>query len=138
MPTQRSLQFTEAMDQQVKALGRFGTRTDIVRIALDRLYREEITIMSSDYRVTVGTYTPKTPGKLSFREAARVAAALAGREAARGAEGEMLTVWDGTVEAVTFYPVTGKVSVTQEMNTNGEWDYIAAAIRNHLERSGDL
>jgi len=43
MPTQRSLQFTGAMDRQVdtlKARG-FGNRTDIVRIAIDRMHREE-------------------------------------------------------------------------------------------------
>lgn len=42
MPRQTSLQLTESTEQQVAALRSFGSFTDIVRVAIDRLYREEI------------------------------------------------------------------------------------------------
>ena len=44
MPRQTSLQLTEATERQVKALrGKgYGSFTDIARIAIDRMYREEI------------------------------------------------------------------------------------------------
>lgn len=42
MPRQTSLQLTEATERQVAALRSFGTFTDIARIAIDRLYRDEI------------------------------------------------------------------------------------------------
>lgn len=43
MPRQTSLQLSEATEQQAAALRIYGkTFTDIVRIAIDRLYREEI------------------------------------------------------------------------------------------------
>ena len=44
MPRQTSLQLTEATERQVKVLRSkgYGTLTDIFRIAVDRMYREEI------------------------------------------------------------------------------------------------
>lgn len=43
MPRQTSLQVTEATDRQVEALklAGFGSLTDIIRIAVDRMYRDE-------------------------------------------------------------------------------------------------
>ena len=43
MPRQTSIQLTEATERQVDTLKQegFGTFTDIVRIAIDRMYREE-------------------------------------------------------------------------------------------------
>jgi len=45
MTRQTSIQITEAQQAQVEALKAkgFGTFTDIVRIAIDRMYRDEIT-----------------------------------------------------------------------------------------------
>ncbi len=90
------------------------------------------------YKITVGAYTPEAPGKLDFRQAARVAAVFAAQEAARGADGDMVTVWDGTVEAVVYHPATGEVAVTQEMNVTGEWEYIAAVIRARVTAMNGL
>lgn len=43
MPKQVSMQLTEATERQIHALTDlgFGNRTDIVRLAVDRMYREE-------------------------------------------------------------------------------------------------
>lgn len=40
-PKQTSLQVTEATRQQVEQLASFGSFTDIVRIAVDRMWNEE-------------------------------------------------------------------------------------------------
>lgn len=47
MPRQTSIQLTEATEQQVASLRErgFGTFTDIVRIAIDRMYTQETAIM---------------------------------------------------------------------------------------------
>jgi len=44
MPRQTSLQLTEATDRQVEALSEagFGRLTDIVRLAVDRMHRQEM------------------------------------------------------------------------------------------------
>lgn len=41
MPRQTSIQVTEATEQQAKALKRYGTFTDVVRTAVDRMYNQE-------------------------------------------------------------------------------------------------
>lgn len=47
MPTQVSMQLTEAQIRQIEALtaAGFGNRSDVVRIAVDRMYREETRTM---------------------------------------------------------------------------------------------
>jgi len=47
------MQLTEATERQIHALSSlgFGNRTDIVRLAVDRMYREEGTVIDRDWRL---------------------------------------------------------------------------------------
>lgn len=49
MPRQTSIQLTEATDRQVAALktAGYGSLTDIIRIAIDRMYQQETRTMNS-------------------------------------------------------------------------------------------
>jgi len=52
MPRQTSVQLTEATEQQIQWLKNegYGTFTDITRIAIDRMYREEVNRMTLKVR----------------------------------------------------------------------------------------
>lgn len=41
MPRQTSIQITEATEQQARSLKRYGTFTDVAKIAIDRMYNQE-------------------------------------------------------------------------------------------------
>lgn len=70
MPRQTSFQATEATDQQLAELrdAGFGTTTDIIRLAVDRMHREEINMKQKResilwegagyYRLVTKTTTP--------------------------------------------------------------------------------
>lgn len=51
MPKQTSIQLTEATQRQVSELqaSGYGSFTDIVRLAVDRMYQKEITIMNPEF-----------------------------------------------------------------------------------------
>jgi hypothetical protein len=53
MPRQTSVQLTEATERQAAALkaAGFGTLTDIIRIAIDRMYQREIATMTTKTNV---------------------------------------------------------------------------------------
>lgn len=63
MPRQTSLQLTEATERQVAALRSFGTFTDVNRIAIDRMYRDEII---SNKRPILYTYISDRWGNEQF------------------------------------------------------------------------
>jgi len=54
MPRQTSVQLTEATERQAAALkgAGFGSLTDIIRIAIDRMYREEIKMDTHKYNLS--------------------------------------------------------------------------------------
>lgn len=54
MPRQTSMQLTEATERQIEALKAqgFGNFTDIVRIAVDRMYQQEVRTMSNHITYT--------------------------------------------------------------------------------------
>lgn len=63
MPRQTSLQLTVATERQVAALRSFGTFTDINRIAIDRMYRDEVI---SNKRPILYTYVSDKWGSERF------------------------------------------------------------------------
>lgn len=107
MPRQTSFQATEATDQQLADLrgAGFGTTTDVIRLAVDRMYREEIAMKwkkeailwegAGYYRlVTKTVITPREKGVYPPYQSERWEPCAAGDEGARYLDRKATEGWN--------------------------------------------
>lgn len=123
MPRQTSLQMTPATDRQVEALQKlgFGTFTDIVRIAIDRMYREEAKMQKVEWNEYIDRMFAR--GKVQAFHVAGDKGSILQAES-----GEMSIDWDsvsGTYLAggIEFANEPGDLGDTlfERINKEGEW-----------------
>ena len=130
MPRQTSLQITEATDEQIEYLKQrgFGTQTDIVRLAIDRIWREEM----KTYFVSVGTNpvhgTWQERAKFDYKAAAAYAAACI-----KDNPKQRVTVWWQNLEAVIYNRADGVQYANSEVSIPPEFHYIAKTMLNAQE-----